>query len=55
MALKLSARIVTASKGEIQDIDTQLLDDTDVLVTTTGNIDVCDSAMLQCLKRLDRL
>ena len=37
--------------GEIQDIDTRLLDDTDVLVTTTGNIDVCDSAMLQCLKK----
>ena len=37
--------------GEIQDINTWLLDDTDVLVTTTGNIDVCDSAMLQCLKK----
>ena len=37
--------------GDIQDINTRLLDDTDVLVTTTGNIDVCDSAMLQCLKK----
>ena len=37
--------------GEIQDINTRLLDDTDLLVTTTGNIDVCDSAMLQCLKK----
>ena len=37
--------------GEIQDINARLLDDTDVLVTTTGNIDVCDSAMLQCLKK----
>ena len=37
--------------GEIQNINTRLLDDTDVLVTTTGNIDVCDSAMLQCLKK----
>jgi adenosylhomocysteinase len=37
--------------GEIQDINTRLLDDTDVLVTTTGNIDVCDSAMLQRLKK----
>ena len=37
--------------GGIQDINTRLLDDTDVLVTTTGNIDVCDSAMLQCLKK----
>ena len=37
--------------GEIKDINTRLLDDTDVLVTTTGNIDVCDSAMLQCVKK----
>ena len=37
--------------GKIQDINTRLLDDTDVLVTTTGNIDVCDSAMLQCVKK----
>ncbi|MEE2820550.1 MAG: adenosylhomocysteinase, partial [Pseudomonadota bacterium] len=37
--------------GEIKDINTRLLDDTDVLVTTTGNIDVCDSAMLQCAKK----
>jgi len=37
--------------GKIPDINTRLLDDTDVLVTTTGNIDVCDSAMLQCLKK----
>ena len=37
--------------GEIQNINARLLDDTDVLVTTTGNIDVCDSAMLQCLKK----
>ena len=37
--------------GEIKDINTKLLGDTDVLVTTTGNIDVCDSAMLQCIKK----
>ena len=36
---------------QIKDINTRLLEDTDVLVTTTGNIDVCDSAMLQCLKK----
>ncbi len=35
----------------VADINTRLLEDTDVLVTTTGNIDVCDSAMLQCLKK----
>jgi len=33
------------------DINTRLLQDTDILVTTTGNIDVCDSAMLQSLKK----
>lgn len=33
------------------DINVRLLEDTDILVTTTGNIDVCDSAMLQCLKK----
>ncbi len=37
--------------GEIEDMNMQLLDDTDVLVTTTGNINVCDSAMLQCVKK----
>ena len=36
---------------QIKDVNTRLLEDTDVLVTTTGNIDVCDSAMLQCLKK----
>lgn len=36
---------------QIKDINTHLLEDTDVLVTTTGNIDVCDSAMLRCLKK----
>ena len=36
---------------QIKDINKRLLEDTDILVTTTGNIDVCDSAMLQCLKK----
>ena len=36
---------------QIKDVNTRLLEDTDVLVTATGNIDVCDSAMLQCLKK----
>lgn len=33
------------------DINVRLLEDTDILVTTTGNIDVCDSAMLHSLKK----
>lgn len=36
--------------GEIADIDTSVLGKTDLLVTTTGNINVCDAAMLQSLK-----
>ena len=36
---------------QVKDINTRLLEDTDVLVTTTGNIDVCDNAMLQSLKK----
>ena len=37
--------------NHVDDLNTRLLEDTDVLVTTTGNIDVCDSAMLQCVKK----
>ncbi|MDB9862354.1 adenosylhomocysteinase [Litorivicinus sp.] len=33
------------------DIDHRLLQDTDVLVTATGNINVCDSAILSALKK----
>ncbi|WP_261319094.1 adenosylhomocysteinase [Microbulbifer agarilyticus] len=36
--------------GEIADIDTAVLGTTDLLVTTTGNVNVCDAAMLQTLK-----
>ena len=36
--------------GKLEDIDTLLLGTTDLIVTTTGNINVCDSAMLQALK-----
>ena len=36
--------------GNIDDIDALLLGTTDLLVTTTGNINVCDTAMLQSLK-----
>ena len=36
--------------GKAEDINTDLLSNTDLIVTTTGNVNVCDSAMLQSLK-----
>ncbi|MEX0739184.1 MAG: adenosylhomocysteinase [Pseudohongiella sp.] len=36
--------------GRLEDIDTVLLGNTDLIVTTTGNIDVCDKNMLQAVK-----
>jgi adenosylhomocysteinase len=36
--------------GKIADIDSQLLANIDLVVTATGNINVCDAAMLQSLK-----
>jgi adenosylhomocysteinase len=36
--------------GNIADINTELLQNTDLLVTTTGNYHVCDAAMLDSLK-----
>ena len=36
--------------GKAQNINTALLGNTDLVVTTTGNFNVCDSAMLQTLK-----
>ena len=36
--------------GTMDSIDTNLLGKTDLLVTTTGNINVCDQFMLQALK-----
>ena len=36
--------------GRAEDINTTLLGNTDLVVTTTGNLNVCDSAMLQTLK-----
>ena len=35
---------------KIEDINSALLLDTDLLVTTTGNVNVCDAAMLESLK-----
>lgn len=36
--------------GEVKDINVAVLSTTDLVVTTTGNINVCDSAMLKSLK-----
>lgn len=36
--------------GKVSDLNTELLATTDLLVTTTGNVNVCDSAILQQLK-----
>jgi adenosylhomocysteinase len=37
--------------GKYEDLDLRLLQDTDLLVTCTGNTNVCDSNMLRALKR----
>ncbi|SFV64412.1 Adenosylhomocysteinase [hydrothermal vent metagenome] len=37
--------------GKVDDINKRLLATTDLIVTTTGNYNVCDSAMLQSLKK----
>ena len=37
--------------GRIEDIDGRLMAETDLLVTCTGNSNVCDSAMLRSIKR----
>jgi len=36
--------------GREEDINSQLLANTDLIVTTTGNVNVCDSAMLKTVK-----
>ena len=36
--------------GKVADIDTRLMSDTDLIVTCTGNTNVCDSAMLSTIK-----
>ncbi|ARN73170.1 adenosylhomocysteinase [Oceanicoccus sagamiensis] len=36
--------------GKVEDINVALLQNTDLVVTTTGNFNVCDSAILQSLK-----
>jgi len=37
--------------GKLEDIDTRLLRDTDLIVTCTGNSNVCDANMLSTVKR----
>lgn len=36
--------------GKLEDVNTALLQNTDLVVTTTGNVNVCDANMLQALK-----
>lgn len=36
--------------GKVNDINTDLMSNTDLIVTTTGNTNVCDEAMLQTIK-----
>ena len=38
--------------GKLEDIDSNLLKQIDLIVTTTGNINVCDSAILQSVKKV---
>ena len=46
----VSPYLAGVNTGEASCIHTLLLHDTDLLVTTTGNINVCDANMLQALK-----
>ena len=46
----VSPYIDGANSGRVEDIDRRLLGDTDLVVTCTGNTNVCDAAMLQTLK-----
>jgi adenosylhomocysteinase len=39
-----------ANTGRLEDVNTRLLKDTDLIVTCTGNTNVCDSNMLRTLK-----
>ena len=39
-----------ANTGNVEDINRDLLGNTDLVVTTTGNVNVCDANTLSCLK-----
>ena len=47
----VSPYVAGRNTGRVEDIDLRLLQDTDVLVTCTGNTGVCDAAMLSTIKR----
>jgi len=46
----VSAYIGGNNTGKLEDVDRALLGKVDLIVTSTGNIDVCDKNMLQALK-----
>jgi adenosylhomocysteinase len=46
----VSAYINGNNTGKLEDVDRALLGKVDLIVTSTGNIDVCDKNMLQALK-----
>jgi adenosylhomocysteinase len=46
----VSAYVDGNNSGQVADIDMRLMQDTDLIVTCTGNADVCDAAMLQTVK-----
>jgi adenosylhomocysteinase len=46
----VSAYIDGINKRSLDGVDSSLLQTTDLVVTTTGNVDVCDKYMLQVLK-----
>ena len=46
----VSAYVDGINTGSVDDIDTRIMGVTDLVVTCTGNSNVCDSAMLQSLK-----
>ena len=46
----VSAYTNGVNTGKIEDIDQRLLKDTDLVVTCTGNANVCDSAILSSVK-----
>jgi adenosylhomocysteinase len=47
----VSAYINGVNTGRLEDVNTALMQDTDLIVTCTGNADVCDANMLQTIKR----
>jgi adenosylhomocysteinase len=46
----VSAYTNGVNSGRVEDIDTRLMQDTDLIVTCTGNTNVCDASMLSTIK-----